>query len=332
MPEESIRRVTALIENHLVLSSAMNGRDLDDPATARWLADKVGTIELLKYLVLVTYADISAVNPTAMTPWRLDQLWRVYRTAERELKRELEDDRIQAAAGGDPEREAFLKGFPTRYLRTHTSDQVAAHVALEGQRKAVGIAVEIVRRGPALYELTVLAKDRLSLFSSIAGSLAGFGLNILKAEAFANQQGTILDTFFFSDPTRNLELNPQELDRLRQTIERVVMGKADPRSLLRNRRTPPAPSRGSNVAAGVTFDNEASEVATLVEVIAQDRPGLLYDLASAISAAGCNIDVVLIDTEAHKALDVFYVTANGRKLDDGLRTQLEMGLLRACRC
>ena len=58
-------------------------------------------------------------------------------------------------------------------------------------------------------------------------------------------------------------------------------------------------------------DREETEAATLVEIIAEDRPGLLYDLAHAISAAGCNIEVVMIDTEAHKALDVFYVTSNG---------------------
>ena len=66
-------------------------------------------------------------------------------------------------------------------------------------------------------------------------------------------------------------------------------------------------------------------------MVAQDRPGLLYDLASAISSAGCNIEVVLIDTEAHKALDVFYVTAGGKKLLAGLQATLSENLLKACR-
>ena len=52
-----------------------------------------------------------------------------------------------------------------------------------------------------------------------------------------------------------------------------------------------------------------------VEIVAEDRPGLLYDLATAISSNGGNIEVVLIDTQAHKAIDVFYVTANGGKLN-----------------
>jgi [protein-PII] uridylyltransferase len=67
-----------------------------------------------------------------------------------------------------------------------------------------------------------------------------------------------------------------------------------------------------------------------VEIVAEDRPGLLYDLASAFSSHGCNIEVVLIDTQAHKAIDVFYITADGRKIEAGKRTVLEEALRRAC--
>ena len=154
-------------------------------------------------------------------------------------------------------------------------------------------------------------------------------MNILKAEAFANRQGMILDTFAFEDPNRTLDLNPTEIDRLRLTLERVVLGKMDVKHLLQNRPKPAAPTRKSTVKPAVTFDSEASATATLVEVVAQDRPGLLYDLTSAISSAGCNIEVVLIDTEAHKALDVFYVTAGGKKLT--AEQQAEGEPAQACR-
>jgi len=325
VPGELRPLLRALIAQHLVLSSAMNGRDLDDPATARWLTDRVGTIEVLKNLTLLTFADTSAVHPKAMSPWRLEQLWRVYITAHRELTRELDTDRIQSAPAS-AEREAFLKGFPTRYLRIHSDTEIDYHMDLDAHRRESGMALDIQRRG-GVYHLTVLAKDRLFLFASMAGALASFGMNILKAEAFANQQGTVLDTFAFADPQRTLELNPPDLERLRQTLERVLMGKLDVKTLLRNRPRPSAPSRNSRVPSRVSFDNEASESATLVEVIAQDRPGLLYDMASAISEAGCSIDVVLVETEAHKALDVFYVTANGRKLEASLRDVLQSRLI-----
>src|SRR5262249_28211176 len=94
-PAEDQSAVLFLIEHHLALSEVMSGRDLADPATARALADRAGTIERLRLLTVLTYADISAVNPGAMTPWRLEQLWRVYRIAQQELTRELETERIQ---------------------------------------------------------------------------------------------------------------------------------------------------------------------------------------------------------------------------------------------
>ena len=328
MPEPQRKMMLALVERHLDLSNAMS-RDLEDPATARWLAERVGTIEVLKNLTLLTYADIIAVNPTAMSPWRMDQLWRVYRTALRELTRELETERITSLATTTPEREAFLKGFPTRYLRVHTEEEIQTHLQLEELRKEIGLVVDI-RRKSGSYELTVLTKDRMFLFASVAGALASFGLNILKAEAFSNQQGTILDTFTFADPQRTLELNPSELDRLRRTLERVISGKVDVKALLRNRPKTVAPSKGGRIEASVAFDSEGSDRATLVEVVAQDRPGLLYDLASALSESGCNIELVLIDTEAHKALDVFYVTSHGRKLDPAAQQQLGAKLTAAC--
>jgi [protein-PII] uridylyltransferase len=84
------------------------------------------------------------------------------------------------------------------------------------------------------------------------------------------------------------------------------------------------------VPAAIRFDDEASATATLVEIVAEDRPGLLYDLASAISSSGGNIEVVLIDTQAHRAIDVFYVTVGGRKLTAEEQSAMGEELRKAC--
>jgi len=329
IPELEREDLLFLIRNHLLLSSAMTGRDLDDPATTSWLAHSVGTLERLKLLTLLTCCDIGAVNPTALSPWRMEQLWRVYLVTHHELTRELASERIDAADDGSPEKQAFLKGFPTRYLRIHTSKEIDYHLRLEDRRQSDGVVIDIQRKGGA-YQLTVLAKDRLFLFASLAGALASFGMNILKAEAFSNQQGTILDTFSFADPQRTLELNPSEIDRLQQSIERVVLGKLDVKTLLKNRPRTSPPSKGSRIQTRVLFDSQASSTSTLVEVVTQDRPGLLYSLTTAFSEAGCNIEVVLVDTEAHKAMDVFYVTTSAGKLDTDLERRLRESLITAC--
>jgi [protein-PII] uridylyltransferase len=311
---QDLETVLFLIRCHLELSGALQSRDVFDPQTIREVAHRVETVERLKALTLLTYADISAVNPTAMTPWRAEQLWQLYLMVYNELTRELEEERIEGVPTGSPERVAFLEGFPTRYLRTHSETEIDEHMGLEAKSRKRGVAVEI-RRLDAAWQLTLVAADHPGLFASAAGSLSSFGMNILKAEAFANRRGLVLDTFTFADPIRTLDLNPTEVDRLRSVTERAVSGKLDVRELLKNRPKPVLPSRKARIAARVNVNSEASSAATLVEIVAEDRPGLLYDLASAISASGANIEVVLIDTEAHKAIDVFYVTAGGQKLE-----------------
>jgi [protein-PII] uridylyltransferase len=302
-PPQDRDTVSFLIRNHLELSSAMRSRDLADPKAIHDVAQIVGTEERLKALTVLTYADISAVNPSVMTPWRSAQLWRLYLAVYRELTRELAAERIAETTAG-PGAE-LLEGLPVRYLRTHGEAEIAGHIALEESSQKRGAAVD-VRSLESAWQLTVITGDRPGLFAGVAGTLAGFGMNILRAEAFANRRGQVLDTFVFADPTRTLELNPSEVDRLRTTAERVALGKLDVRELLRNRPKPKPPSRKVRVPTAIRFDDEASATATLVEIVAEDRPGLLYDLASAISFSGGNIEVVLIDTQAHRAIDLFY--------------------------
>jgi [protein-PII] uridylyltransferase len=328
-PAPVTRQVCALIERHLDLSTVMNTRDLEEPATARHLAQRAGTIEELKLLTLMTYADVSAVNPVAMTPWRLEQLWRVYVVAHKELTRELEAERIQQPEADSPEKAAFLEGLPTRYLRTHSPEDIERDFQLHQRALERGVCLTIARRNSS-YCLTLAARDRPFLLASIAGALSAFGMNILRAEAFGNRHGMVLDTFLFEDPNRTLELNPSEMDRFRLTVERAVLGKVDVRQLLARRPTAAPSPRRPRLRPSVTFDSELSPTATLIEVVAEDRPGLLYDLAYTISSAGCNIEVVLIDTEAHKALDVFYVTIGGHKLWPEHETALREKLLRVC--
>lgn len=328
IPAPDLETAGFLIESHLDLYATMNSRDLNDPATAQLLAGRIGTIERLKMLALITYADVSAVNPGAMTPWRLEQLWRVYDITQHQLLRELETGRIQRLPAELPQAAEFIKGFPVRYLRTHAQGEIEAHMRLREQSRLIGAAVQLERLG-GFYRLTVIGRDRPLLFASLTGVLSVFGLNIVKVEAFANDKGLILDTFVFSDPKRTLELNPPEVERLQEMAQKAVLGKLDVPRLVRDRRAPPKPKRHT-VAPSIQFDSEACQTATLVEIVAEDRAGLLYDFAEVFASTCCNIDVVLIDTQGHKALDVFYVAHEGGKLPAQLQEKLRNKLLEVC--
>jgi len=327
-PEEDRATIEFLIRRHRELSTVISSRDLHDGSTARALAECVGTIERLKMLAMLTYGDISAMNPEAMTAWHLEQLWRVYSRVREELTRELGTERVQGAAGMPPDHARFLEGLPIRYLRLHNKEEISFHFALAQQLASRPVAFDI-RQERSYYKLTLLTRDRSKLFASVAGAISSFGLNILKVEAFSNASGVVVDTFTFSDPHRTLNLHPAEVDRLRKVVRRVVEGKEDADQLLRDQPKPWRPAR-VQMKPLVSFNNDVSEAATLVEIEAEDRPGLLYDLANTFSRADCSIDVVMIDTQAHKALDVFYVTFQGRKLDDVLEAKLKADLLAAC--
>jgi [protein-PII] uridylyltransferase len=147
-------------------------------------------------------------------------------------------------------------------------------------------------------------------------------MNILKAEAFSNKAGVVLDTIRFSDRFRTLELNPPEIDRLKRKLAEAVSGEIDVVELMETKFKPGLQSPKVTVEPSVQIDNNCSQHSTLIEIIAQDRPGLLYDISSAMAELGCNIEVAIIDTQGQTATDVFHVTCAGTKLD--LRHQAKM--------
>ena len=338
-PEERAE-VLFLILNHLEMSAQLR-RDIFNPETVAAFAEKVGTPERLKLLCLLTYADIKAVNPEALTPWKAESIWQLYIGAANYLNRSA-DHRVHSDADGEklarlrslaPVTGArfreFVEGFPQRYLRVHSAEEVMRHMQMAEGLGLAPVQVDL-KRGRHWYELTLVTRDRPSLFANLTGVLAAWGMNIVKANALSNRAGTVVDTLYFTDHFRTLELNLSEWERFKNSALDVLSGRADLEKMLRDRQ------RGEKnlrikvvVETRIDFDDESSSTSTLLQVIAQDRPRLLHCISSCLSIQQCNIEIALIDTEGQMAIDTFYLTSEGKKLPPEKQMNVRQALLSA---
>jgi [protein-PII] uridylyltransferase len=221
----------------------------------------------------------------------------------------------------------FVEGFPQRYLQVHSAEEVMRHMEMAEEFSRDTVQVDL-KRGRHWYELTLVTRDRPSLFATLTGVLAAWGMNIVKANAFSNQAGTVVDSMYFTDRFRTLELNLSEWQRFKESIAAVLAGEADLDKMLRDRQRSEKSSRIKVVVdSRIDFNDECSSTSTLLQVIAQDRPRLLHKISSCLAQQECNIEIALIDTEGQMAIDTFYLTASGKKLPPELQKKVQKALL-----
>ena len=341
LDDDASQTIDFLIRHHLKMSRIAFRRDTEEPEVVRQFASMFSTEEHLKMLVLLTLCDVGAVSPDTLTPWKEELLWRLYVDAYNHMTLGYGDDvidRDQALVAAiqanrppdisEAQMASFLEGLPRRYLILFSHDAIYRHVRLSRDIRPNEAHFFLEKKAEA-WELTVVSLDKPFLFSNICGVLAYFGMDILRGHALTSPAGLALDVFQFADGDAFFERNsqgPKEFDR---RLREVIGGDTDVTSLLKSKEgsvlTRRALVRRTPV---VHFDSSHSQRYTVLELVADDAPGLLHRVSRVISDRGIDVDLVLISTEGQKAIDVFHITRGGSKLSEDDEASLKADLER----
>jgi len=342
--------VEFLVRHHLLMTNTAFRRDLEDQKTIFDFAKIMGSVNNLKMLYLLTFADVKAVGPEVWNPWKASLLGELYVKAlnllEEAEKGEFQRDDVRAVlrrvqtrvrrqlAKDYPEKavENFLEVMPDRYFLSTPESDIPAHFELmerfDGETAEVSVEHFPERDCTAV---VVCAADRPGLFASITGVLTALQFDILNARIFTASDGRILDVFRISHHGRSeIVMGEQKWIKFRVVLEGVLDDKIDVESLVRSAKPPLFPQkRAPKVATVVNIDNEASDDFTIIETFTEDRIGVLFTITHSLHRLGLSIHVAKISTNVDQVADVFYVTdQQGGKITEAREVETVREFLR----
>ncbi|GGR98458.1 MULTISPECIES: [protein-PII] uridylyltransferase [Streptomyces] len=295
--------LATLVRHHLLLIETATRRDLDDPATVRSVADAVGTQSTLELLHALTEADALATGPAAWSSWRGNLVADLVRRVSGVLAGAAPDEPEPAAPTAEQERlaiEAFRTGGPVLALRAQT-EPVPGTEPPPGEPEPLGV------------ELLIAVPDQPGVLPAVAGVLAVHRLTVRTAELRALRLPDDVDddgTILLLDWRVAAEYGslPQAA-RLRTDLVRALDGTLDIAGRLAERDAAYPRRRGWTAPPPrVTVAPAASRHATVIEVRAQDAPGLLHRIGTALEKAGVRVRSMHVSTLGANAVDAFYVT------------------------
>jgi [protein-PII] uridylyltransferase len=317
---EETETVEWLVRYHLLMSDMAQKRDIGDPRTLRDFAKAVKTRKRLDLLCVLTVCDIRGVGPGTWNNWKAMLLRRLYSDTAEALENGLEninrdkredegkkalrealadwpaaDLRAELARHYPP----YWQGLPTetqavfaRLLRGLADDEIRIDLHPEPERDATRAAFALA--------------DHPGIFSRLAGALALVGANVVDARTYTSKDGYATAVFWVQD-AEGKPYDEARLPRLRNMIDKTLKGEVVARDALKDRDKVKKREREFRFPTHITFDNEGSDIYTIIEVDTRDRPGLLYDLTRTLAANNIYIASAVIATYGAQVVDSFYV-------------------------
>jgi [protein-PII] uridylyltransferase len=333
-----------LVRHHLLMSDTAQRRDISDPATVRKFVAQVQSPELLRMLLILTAVDIRAVGPGTWNGWKGQLLRELYHEADAlmsgapapargERVAEAKNRLLASLADwSDAERRRTVAHFGENYWLAFDTSELERNARLRAPLEnteeifALNCRVSDIR---SVCEVAICTRDSAGLFFKLAGAIAASGGSIVEAKAFTADDGFALDVFSVQDIEGAAFGNEAQVRRLRQAITCTLAGEI-PQGPAIVRRTGFTRSAAFDVRPRVNFDNDASAIATVLELEGADRPGLLFEIARAFFELRLSISTAIVTTYGERAVDVFYVRDRfGNKLDPGEhRARIEARLMR----
>ena len=309
-----------LVRYHLLMSDMAQKRDIGDPRTVRDFAKAVKTKKRLDLLTVLTVCDIRGVGPTTWNNWKAQLLRQLYRDTSDALEGGLEtlnqenrqDEALRALQARLPDwtKEAFQteanRHYPPYWKGLSTDTHlVFAELLKDLDETEIRMDLHPDPGRDATRACFALA-DHPGIFSRLAGALALVGANVVDARTYTSKDGYATAVFWVQD-AEGAPYDLARLPRLRSMIDKTLKGEVVPREALKDRDRVKKREREFRFPTHIAFDNEGSEIHTIIEVDTRDRPGLLYDLTRTLAASNIYIESAVIATYGAQVVDSFYV-------------------------
>ena len=352
LKQDEVDTVEWLVRYHLLMSDMAQKRDIADPRTVRDFAKAVQTVKRLDLLCVLTVCDIRGVGPTTWNNWKAVLIRALYRQTRRALEDGMEA--LTRDGRGTEAKKALreaLSDWPRKALQTEVARHydpywqglhVTAHVVFAELLKDIGDNEIVMDLHPDedrdATRACFVMPDHPGIFARLTGALALVGANVVDARSYTTSDGFVTDAFWIQDADGN-PYDAARLPRLRKMIERTLAGEVVTRDAIKDRDKVKKREKAFKVPTHITFDNDGSDIYTIIEVDTRDRPGLLHDLTRTLAAANVYIANAVIATYGEQVVDTFYVKdmfglkyyseSKQRSLEKRLRAAIVEGVERA---